>query len=42
VVQAHGGTASIDGAIVRLRFPAAFHLDLSGVHDPAVESRNGG
>jgi two-component system OmpR family sensor kinase len=42
VVEAHGGSASVDGATVRMRFPAASHIHLSGVRDPAVESRSGG
>jgi signal transduction histidine kinase len=42
VVEAHGGTASVEGATVRLTFPPSSHLHLSALRDAPVESRDGG
>jgi signal transduction histidine kinase len=42
IAEAHGGTAAIDGAAVRLRFPNAFHLHLSAEEQPASSSPTGG
>jgi signal transduction histidine kinase len=42
VVEAHGGSTSVDGATVSLSFPPSSHVHLSGVRDAAVKSRNGG
>jgi signal transduction histidine kinase len=42
VAEAHSGTATIDGATVRLRFPHAFHLHLSTEAQPSSRSPAGG
>ena len=42
VAEAHGGTAAVHGATVRLRFPQASHAHLTPVGDAAGEPTNGG
>lgn len=42
VAEAHGGTASIEGATVRFSFPLDSHPHLSGPLQPAAKSTEGG